>query len=232
MPTITWKIKSRIETFVNKSKLFDTLLQTFLHKISKDNIFFIEIGANDGIENDLIYDFVIKYNWSGIYIEPQKEVFKKLIQNFEGKNNLYFENIAIVNSEEKDLTLFVPKDSSIKNFTGIASISRQGGVLNRFSDNDLDKEIVKAKPFTYLIEKYNLENKKNLFVIIDVEGLEKNIIYSIDFNRVQPKYLMFEHAHLTYDSHREINGYLSNLGYKIYLDKFDTFAYLSKYISK
>jgi len=168
---------------------------------------------------------VNKYNWSGIYVEPQKEVFNKLIHNFKDKKNLFFENIAIVNTEEQDVTIYIPKDNSINHPSGIASTLRQGGVLNRFMDDELNIEVVKGKPFNYLIDKYNLEKIDKLLIIIDVEGLEKNIIYSIDFNRIRPSIIIFEHAHLTYDCHREVNGFLSKHGYKIYLDKYDTLAY-------
>ena len=227
MPNILWKFKSRVETFLFKSKIFDNLIQSALKKISKEDVFFVEIGANDGISNDHLYNNVIKYNWNGVYIEPQKEVFKKLVENLNGRINVYFENIAIINGESKDITIFVPKDTTIKDYSGIASLSRLGGVLNRFSDDELIEQKVEGKPFDFLIDKYNLHKKKYLLLVIDVEGLEKEIIYSIDFKKISPKCILFEHAHLSYDCHREINGYLANKGYKIYIAKYDTMAFLS-----
>ena len=198
-----------------------------LYYIEKEDDFFVEIGANDGISNDHLYNNVIKNNWSGVYIEPQKEVFKKLVENLNGRINVYFENIAIINGESKDITIFVPKDTTIKDYSGIASLSRLGGVLNRFSDDELIEQKVEGKPFDFLIDKYNLHKKKYLLLVIDVEGLEKEIIYSIDFKKISPKCILFEHAHLSYDCHREINGYLANKGYKIYIAKYDTMAFLS-----
>ena len=227
MSNILWKLKSRIETFLFKSKIFDNLIQSALKKISKEDIFFVEIGANDGISNDHLYYNVIKYNWSGVYVEPQKDVFKKLVENLNGRKNLYFENIAIVNGESKDITIFVPKDTTIKDHTGIASISRLGGVLNRFSDDELIEQKVEGKSFNFLIDKYELHKKKYLLLVIDIEGLEKEVIYSIDFKKIAPKCILFEHTHLSYDCHREINGYLVNNGYKIYVAKYDTMAFLS-----
>lgn len=225
MPIILWKFKSRLETFLFGSKIFNKLIPSTLKRIGKKDIFFVEIGANDGVTNDYLFKYVLKYNWSGVYVEPQKDVFEKLVENLKGRDNLYFENIAIIDEENRDIPIFIPKDIHIKDYTGIASLSRQGGVLTRFSDDELIEQKVEGKPFSYLIDKYELHNKTNLFILIDVEGYEKKIIYSIDFNRIHPRVLLFEHAHMTYDCHREVNEYLTKLGYKIYVAKFDTFAY-------
>jgi FkbM family methyltransferase len=225
MSLLLWKIKSRLETFLYTSKVFDNLIKNALTELSNNDIFFVEIGANDGISNDLLYQFVLKNNWSGLYVEPQKDVYDKLVNNLKGIKNIYFENVAIINGESKELSIFVPKDSSIKDFTGIASLDRQGGVLSRFKNDELVEQKIQGKPFSYLVDKYELAKKSNLLVLIDVEGLEKQIIYSIDFNKIKPKIILFEHAHMTYDCHREVNGYLTRLGYKIYVAKFDTFAY-------
>lgn len=226
MSTICWKIKSVIETFINSSDLNNLILKSFFKRISKENVFFIEIGANDGIEGDPIYRYVLQYNLSGIYIEPQKKVFEKLVQNFHKQSNIYFENIAI-SSKEGEIELFIPKDngklsSAITSL--MASTSLDKGNLGFFENYEIEK--VKAKTFKYLIEKYDLTKKGEIFLLIDVEGNEKDIIYSIDFNSCKPKYIYFEHIHLTYDTHANINKYLQSLGYKIYFSKQDTLASL------
>ncbi len=227
MTTLKWRFKSRIETFLNKSKLFDNLISKSLKKISEDNVFFVVIGANDGVSNDILFPFVQKNNWQGVYIEPQRNVFEQLKINLKHKNNLFFENIAIT-KEESEFLIYIPKDKNIKDYSGIASINRNGGVLNRFKDEELLIEKVIGKPFQYLIDKYSLINRDNLIIVIDVEGEEKNIIFSLDFLQINPRIIIFEHAHMTYDEHRHVNSWMVKNGYKIYVDKFDTFCYKQK----
>ena len=217
MPTFLWKLKSRIETFTHTSKLFHNLLQKTLDELANKEIFFVEIGANDGVNCDPIYRYVVKYNWAGVYVEPQRAVFDKLVENFSGKKNIYFENIAITENAEK-VTLFVPKDAF---YSTMASLKRDVSSLVEF---ELEKQEVDAKPFGYLASKYDLANKKHLFLLIDVEGHEKEIIYSIDFSTVKPAYILFEHRLMAYDAHRALNIFLTGNGYKIYIDKYDTLA--------
>lgn len=39
-----------------------------------DNVFFIQVGANDGKSFDPIYDAVKTYGWSGVVMEPLSRV--------------------------------------------------------------------------------------------------------------------------------------------------------------
>jgi FkbM family methyltransferase len=224
MPTLLWKVKSRIETLFHTSTLFNNLTSSLLEKLPDKDVFFVEIGANDGISADPLHSFIIKKKWSGVYVEPQKAIFEKLLKNFEGVDNLFFENIAITETES-DFTLYVPKDKTITNYSGIASLTPESGVLARFDRSEIEEQTVKGKPLDYLIDKFDLKNKKILFLLIDVEGYEKTLILGMDFSKFSPNYILFEHAHMSYDTHRHINGYLAKNGYKIYIDKFDTLAY-------
>ena len=42
--------------------------------LRKKEIFFIQIGANDGKSTDPLYRFVTELGWSGILVEPQPNV--------------------------------------------------------------------------------------------------------------------------------------------------------------
>lgn len=225
MALLTWKIKSRIETLLQTSKYFHDLLPRFIATLPED-VFFVEIGANDGINFDPIYETVVSKNWSGVYIEPQKKVFETLKGNFEGKENIYFENIAITKTDTF-IDLYSPNDQLVTENTLVASMELNNGVLRHFDKDQLKKETVEGKPFEYIVDKYDLLSKKRTLLLIDVEGFEKDVIDSIDFSSFKPSYLIFEHAHLTYDIHREINAGLVKKGYKIYLDKYDTLAILN-----
>lgn len=211
---------------LNNAGLFKNLLPGVLNSLASKNVFFVEIGANDGITDDPIYPFVKKNsNWSGLYVEPQKQVFEKLVKNFEGRSNLFFENIAITEKEE-EVTLYIPQSSKDFNHTVFASLSPDAGSLGWFDASLTKKETVQGKPLTYLIDKYDLKNKPCVFLLIDIEGHEWNVISAIDFKSFKPSYILFEHMHMAYVAHRDINLYLINAGYKIYVGHNDTLAYL------
>ena len=42
------------------------------------NFFFVQVGANDGVNHDPIFHHVRKYNWKGLLIEPIPDIFEKL----------------------------------------------------------------------------------------------------------------------------------------------------------
>lgn len=224
MNKLLWKLKSRIETFADQNFLFQNLLPKFVSNLPED-VFFIEIGANDGIQFDPIYKSVIEKKWSGVYIEPQEKIYNALVENFKSNPNIFFENIAITDME-KDVYLYSPNDSLVKGNSLIASMSKNMGVLRHYDEDNIKVEKVLGRPFKYIIDKYDLKSKSNTLLLIDVEGFEKEVIFNIDFQDFKPNYLIFEHAHVTYDIHREINGFLQLNGYKIYVEKYDTLAVL------
>ena len=48
---------------------------------NKENGYFIEIGANDGINLSNTYLLEKNYNWKGICVEPIPDIFNKLKNN-------------------------------------------------------------------------------------------------------------------------------------------------------
>ena len=60
----------------------------------------IQIGANDGVRFDTINKFIKKYSPHCILLEPIKEYFDQLKENYKSQKNIFFENLAIsVNNE-------------------------------------------------------------------------------------------------------------------------------------
>ncbi len=71
--------------------------------------FFIQIGANDGMTMDPIRSYILKYKWRGILIEPQPNIFRALMANYDGEQQLIFENVAI-SPEDGVVSLFAVDD--------------------------------------------------------------------------------------------------------------------------
>src|SRR5271155_2568223 len=63
------------------------------------DIFFLQIGAHDGVSYDPIHNYIAKHHWKGLLVEPQPAVFQKLKENYAGEKQLLFENSAIAQQD-------------------------------------------------------------------------------------------------------------------------------------
>lgn len=88
-----------------------------------DEFFFIQIGANDGVRYDPIYNIVNKLNIKGLVIEPINDYYVELVRNYSGNKNIKTVNKAIY-SEDKVITMFrVRSQQNLPDWSnGIASL--------------------------------------------------------------------------------------------------------------
>src|SRR5690349_14899041 len=78
------------------SPTLDVALQRFLHP----DFFFVNIGANNGVDNDPIYPFIRRYGWRGIVVEPVAYIFAELCRNYREFAGIVFEHAAITPTPE------------------------------------------------------------------------------------------------------------------------------------
>lgn len=240
-------LKSVVKSFVKKnSKLWNFLsktcllfenrfrtddIETVLGSFSKGkkDIYFIEIGANDGVFGDPIHNFIVRDKWSGILVEPLKHIFDNLIENYQGQENLIFENVAI---SEKDETrdfwyLKILEEHTPKWAEGLGSFFSE----NVFSKSELIPNIneyiikvqVKCVTLESLIQKHDV-NRIDVFVV-DTEGYDFEIIKQIDFERFKPSIIVYEHTHLRDDDKYECKRYLRRKGYRVVQKSCNTLAF-------
>ena len=109
-----------------KTLLNQILRDIVLIRRSSGEFFVIQVGANDGVHADPINKYIINFNWSGVLIEPQPEIFERLKENYKTKKNIFFENSAVTDKsgygdmykrlspEKSGLTSLIP-DSEFTN---------------------------------------------------------------------------------------------------------------------
>ena len=216
MVNILWRIKEIAHTLMHRGPFKNVVYKTF--SSLKHDVFVVVIGANDGIRDDPLHQIREEKNWKGLFVEPQKKVFQKLKEHLGEKDKHFFENAAIVNSQEKLTTLYKHDDPNLS-------------VIATTKPRDVDKwtkkETVSSMTFDELCDKYNLIDKGEIVLQIDIEGAEKDLIYSIDYQKIRPSYILYEHRFMTYNEHLLVNQFLQQKGYKIYRDRWDTLAVLS-----
>lgn len=181
---------------------------------------FVQIGAHDGEMFDPLRPFILKDNWNGILIEPQKDFFNKCIQGYKHLNNLIFVNAAVYKRKEK-VILYKAKKAGDYSHTGWASIN-----LNRFHNTvyqeEYIKETVQGIPLMDIIR----DNKYKVIDLlqIDTEGYDADIIFMFDFKEYHPRLIQYEHIHLSEEKRLAVKNRICQYGYYLFEKKNDTFA--------
>jgi FkbM family methyltransferase len=182
----------------------------FNELLDNKEIFFIQIGANDGVSVDPIHNLVKKNNWSGILFEPGKDAFESLVKNYDGYTNLTFVNAAVSNYDGKG-ELFC--GTTTPHFTLNELKAKH---MFDVEPTAIEVEIISPKT---IVEKYNIKNIDLLQ--IDAEGHDFTIIKSFPFDVIKPKIIRYEYVNLTYDE-MEADGadeFLKQHGYTSYINR-------------
>lgn len=204
-------------------KLVDALSRT------RKNIFFLQIGSNDGVTGDPIHFFVTRDKWAGILVEPVGYVFDRLVENYRGHDNLIFENLAVSDKKEKKDFWYLKntEDELPIHYDQIGSFFRPLVMKHRKSIPNIEKFIVKKQidclPLSEIIGKHNV--RKVDLIHIDTEGYDCEVIKQIDFDRFDPVILIFEHKHLREDDLKACICNLYAKGYSLIREAGNTIAF-------
>lgn len=195
----------------------DVILDRIFGKQQKG--IYVDVGANDPIENNLTYHFY-KKGWKGINFEPSQTYFQKLQKIRPNDLNI---DLGCSNKEE------VLEFKEIVN-TGLSTFS------NEFDDliKDLDYKVIKHQIKCIPIKKMFEEQKTTTidFMSVDVEGFELNVLEGNDWEKYRPKVIVLEAVApnrqdiITYNSFKP---FLENVGYEMrYFDGLNVFFSDSK----
>jgi len=73
----------------------DPILEAALAPWLDRPLFFVNVGASDGVSNDPLYPFILKYGWRGLLVEAVPHVFELLEKNYAGLGGMLFENVLV-----------------------------------------------------------------------------------------------------------------------------------------
>lgn len=211
--------------------VFPILVQ-YLSKLKNDHVRFIHVGANDGGGGDPLSYLAVDRKWSGILVEPQPEVFDQLVKNYEKSPGTYFfENVAIAPRGKKDLVMYrapacIAAERSYATRTNL-STSADPHVTARTAGVAIDKLEQFHIPCVTLDDLVAKHQFNELDVLlVDAEGLDAEVLMTLDMNRVAPLVVQFETVHLTGSKLDQAVDYLQSHGYRVlYLHpQYDTIA--------
>lgn len=171
---------------------------------NKENGFFIEIGANDGIELSNTYLLEKHYNWKGICAEPIPDKFKLLCNN---RPNSFCCDNAVYNESDKKV---------------IFDIANNCDFLSGIQENiDCHKESVNVNKTEIIVTTITLNDlldKANAplfieYLSLDTEGSELEILKSVDFNKYKFGLIDVEHNYVE-PRRSDIKNLLLSNGYE------------------
>jgi FkbM family methyltransferase len=196
-----------------------------------EDFFFIQIGSNDGKTGDPIYEYVVKYGWRGILIEPVPYLYEKLKSTYAGRTGLVFENIAIADEDGYKTFYRVEENDEPGNpfwYDQLGSFCKEVVLKHRHIVPNLEKHLVSEQipciSLDSLLQKHGV-SKLNL-LNIDTEGYDYEIIKTVPFGRIKPYVILYEHKHLSGHDKQACASLLTEQGYHILEIQGDTFAYL------
>lgn len=170
---------ARFKSFIKKYRRFNAinkLDQKMLSYINYRNGFYIECGANDGINQSNTWYFEKYLNWRGVLVEPNYNVFEQLKKNRSKKN--IFINKALVSSSYKKKKISLVSNNLYSKIN-----------LSHYSK----KNIIHAPAIT--LDKIFQEKKirKDVdFFSLDVEGYEMHVLNGINFKKYIIRNLLIE----------------------------------------
>jgi FkbM family methyltransferase len=185
----------------------DKFIDEYLNE--KQNGFYIEIGAHDGVSCSNTLFFEEFRNWKGICIEPGTEEFEKLSKNrksinikacisdYDGESEYtYIEGYSMMLSGLSESYNFSHKNR-ISN-----EVNHHGGKINQIK--------MPVYRLQSILDEHNIIDVD--YCSIDTEGSEFNIVKSIDFEKTNIKIFSIENNY----GDTEIKDFLESKGYTLY----------------
>jgi hypothetical protein len=187
----------------------------------------LQCGANDGITGDPINGFVLRNpdTVTAVMVEPIPEVFAALQANYAG------------HARVKTLNVGVGPEESIALYRIRPELAAQYGGINASGKTSFDRDYVLRKATALLdvdgvppedriemvsqtcmtasqiIDAELSARDRELFVQVDAEGFDDQIVYTIDVERHRPVAINYEVTHLGEERHAGLRSFLSGHGY-------------------
>lgn len=209
------KISGRGKRFLPEKGFWELIYKNFPHG---GDFHFVQVGANDGISFDILYDIVKERSSRGTVIEPLKDFYDKLCENY-----IQFPAIVKVNKAAhptlKEVTLYRVdplRQYELQSWTsGIASLDPCHHKKSATADEYIIEEKVEAAPVMQIIKDAATGYDVDLLQI-DVEGFDYEILKMINFDQLKPLVIKYEFSNLSKEDLISSKQLLRRNGYYFY----------------
>jgi FkbM family methyltransferase len=168
------------------------------------DVFFIQIGANDGISTDFLNKFVKANKWQGVLVEPITYLFRQLRDNYgQAREGLTFVNKAI-GTEPGSFTMYhlEQKNDILPQWAqGLGSFDRNVVLKHQelLPDIDLASFIVSENVEAITVKELLASNgvMRLDLLVIDTEGFDYQILKQFGLQGpMAPELIVVEQKHL------------------------------------
>ena len=174
----------------------------------------MQIGANDGLRFDIINKYIRKYKTKSILVEPIKEYFYQLKENYKDYENIFFENLAISVKDEISY-LYKVKTEDLEKYgehiKAINSYDYKHLIKHGVKKKHIIKEEIKSISIKNLFEKYNFDID---LLFVDAEGYDADIIIDLLKNSNFRPIIIFEYVHIQLSTIQIFKNILKEKNYK------------------
>ena len=197
-------------------------------RIAENNgCFFVQIGANDGIMDDPLYDLVRAHGLAGLLVEPMPDFFDRLQRNYADQPQLRFENCAIGPTDgTRTLYRFANDTVADPRAAGHASFFRRH--LEKQERHlpgcaaHIEELEVKTMTLASLFQNHGIRTLGLLQ--IDAEGFDFEIVKMLLETSVRPTIINYERINLSLADQELCRRMLAEAGYTFVDDGRDTIA--------
>ena len=166
----------------------DVIIEAFFSDVK--NGYYVDVGANDPVDDSVTYIFY-QNGWTGINIEPNKDLYEKLQQERPRDTNLHIG----VSAKKTELVLRQYTNHGLSTFSNKVKED-----YTHTSSSKTDKYEDVSVPIDSLAAILKKHTKKHIhFMKIDVEGYEYEVISSNDWAVYRPELLCIEANHIIKD---------------------------------
>ena len=163
------------------------------------DVFFLQVGANDGLMDDPIHFLVRKYGWGGVLLEPDPQLFKRLKENYSGVDGPILVNAALSPINGKTTFYRIRMDEKMPSWcAGLGSFRRDVILSNKTDVPEIESHIIEDRiesiSFHSLVARY--KPPRIDLIVIDTEGYDLEILRQLDLIRFRPDLIVYEHKHL------------------------------------
>ena len=176
------------------------------------NFGLVVIGAHHGF---WLEEEVLKVTKDVLLVEPVDYNYSLLKKRFSVLKNIFFDKTFISAKDGDKINFYYVKENSITKLgkhwaSGLGSFSKDLILSHRskrfkITENDLELKTIEGVSFNSLCKIYKISSIDKL--IIDIEGSEKEVLKTINYEEFKISKIQFEFKHL--DGYLNYKNFLS-----------------------
>lgn len=227
-----WRLSRRIRRLMHGFPEPDSATDRILGTLAREarNVRFVQVGSCDAAFGDPIILYVLGYGWRGVMIEPAPVAFAMLRERHGSNARLRLENVAIGEIEGPRPFYYLEPVAELPHrwYHQLGSFSRAHIEKHDTEQANLSGHIretsVTCVRLATLLERHGISELDLLQV--DAEGADFEVLRSLDFDRVSPRMILFEMAHLPPGDASACRDFLAQRGYDLLDEGRDCLALL------